>query len=817
MQQPTPELPDQVAVFTRQFPNLFTSEVGCFRPEEVTELPFISEPDTSQLKHPVFSSRMRTMVEKQLKDWLDQGVVHEVDYTPRAITPMLLVPKPRSADFRLCLDFRLVNSCCAQVFSPPLDRHALIADLPSKKIFSSVDVSSAFTCVRLAEPLQTYFGIQFDGRYYVFRRLPFGFHNSMHLFLRAIRHTLAKVRPQLPADSIVAAYVDDICIVSDTPQSHRRSLELLFSARQEDGWTVKPSKCKLFQSELLFLGIRYSASGIHPDPALLAKLDDLRLPTSAADLRTVFGLSLCLQRFNYRMGHTLAPLRQYIRSSPAAFSTDEFRRIWTSCLAHLRRDVWSSIPLDQLSSEPMTVYLDSSATAHGAALFQGQHLVTMWSAFNARPHASSAESEITGLSRALQAFKPYLLGVPFEVLTDNRAVLSALTPTDQSDVMKSHLDVIQYWFGSRCTIRHLPGAANQLADLLSRSAYLSQRSGSAGSPVSAAVTAGVSRAEIQRRLESAHFGHWSYLTTLRNAQLEHGRWPGMERDVREFVDRCSSCAFSASPQTRDLPGVTVARQMGDRVSMDFAGPYFDASHMLVIVDDATKFVHTVHTPSTATRHAIQALEHWIRRFGPIRELVVDNASQWHSDSFHHWLARHRVSVRWTPSYYHNGNGLAERMIQTIQERMRRMLNGSYQDWPGVIAAATDAVNTSWSSAIQTTPQTLALGLDRQGVLLPELQIRKAWQRAQETMRDNKVYERHRFEWKHRRRSRGFQIGDRVLLQDPLFRSRMLQKLSPLWTGPFVIRRRNSNSTWLIQRRSEAPVMAHSSQIRLFVS
>ena len=82
----------------------------------------------------------------------------------------------------------------------------------------------------------------------------------------------------------------------------------------------------------------------------------------------------------------------------------------------------------------MTVYVDSSSAAHGAALFQGRRLIAMWSAINKRPHASSTEAEITGFCRALEAFKPFLIGAKFDVLTDNRAVFAALNPENQSDV-----------------------------------------------------------------------------------------------------------------------------------------------------------------------------------------------------------------------------------------------------------------------------------------------------------------------------------------------------------------------------------------------
>ena len=127
---------DEMKAWGEAYPDLFSNKTGCFKPEVVSDLPFISEPDTSQLRQPVLSAQMKVLAQKQIDDWMSAGIIRRVTFTPKAVTPILLVPKPHSEDYRLCLDFRLVNSCCKQVYSPPIDRTALVNDLQKKKIFS---------------------------------------------------------------------------------------------------------------------------------------------------------------------------------------------------------------------------------------------------------------------------------------------------------------------------------------------------------------------------------------------------------------------------------------------------------------------------------------------------------------------------------------------------------------------------------------------------------------------------------------------------------------------------------------------------------
>jgi len=234
--------------------------------------------------------------------------------------------------------------------------------------------------------------------------------------------------------------------------------------------------------------------------------------------------------------HTLAPLRRFLKSKQDMFESVEFLSQWKACVDTLQDQIWTLTPWEKNSSLPMSVYVDSSSVAHGAALFQGENLI-----------------------------------------------FSALNPANQSDVIKRHLDSIQFWFGSTCNIEHVAGASHSLADLLSRSTYLASRTGQTPK-LCLPIVPRPSQEEISFRLRHAHFGHWSYEVTLQNVIMEFGRWPGVESDVRAYIQRCPNCAFSGAPQVRDVPSTEVSTFMGQKVHMDHAGPYFDGSHVLVIVE-----------------------------------------------------------------------------------------------------------------------------------------------------------------------------------------------------------------------------------------
>ena len=308
------------------------------------------------------------------------------------------------------------------------------------------------------------------------------------------------------------------------------------------------------------------------------------------------------------------------------------------------------------------------------------------------------------------------------------------------------------------------------------------------------------------------------MTTLQNLLLESDRWPNMEQDVRNFISRCPNCAFNGEEQRRDAPSTEISRRIGERVAMDYCGPFFDGSHILVIVDDATKWIEAVRTPGTGAVHAMRALDLWQEKHGQIELLCTDNASAWNSDKFRQWATSRGVEARRSPSYHHQANGLAERAIKTLCERIRRFLNGSPRAWPQAIQEAVDAINTSWNSVTKTTPLSLMMGIGRNGVMLEEEVIRKVWEEAWKSSQLAKTYEHGRFRWKHPRLSKPLLRGDRVLLKNHHQMRHQLRKLGPKWIGPFVVEEQRSSSTWIIrEQRNAPPFLVHSSQIKPYVT
>ena len=81
-------------------------------------------------------------------------------------------------------------------------------------IGSVLDLSNAYLQVRLAPRLWHAIGLAVAGRFFEYMRLPFGYSNSSHEFLRALWPTVRRVSSRI--QSHILFYMDDILLLSQS-------------------------------------------------------------------------------------------------------------------------------------------------------------------------------------------------------------------------------------------------------------------------------------------------------------------------------------------------------------------------------------------------------------------------------------------------------------------------------------------------------------------------------------------------------------------------------------------------------------------------
>jgi hypothetical protein len=132
-------------------------------------------------------------------------------------SPVLFVKK-KTGELRMCVDYRALNKITIPNRYPIPRIDDLLDRLQGSKVFSSLDLCSAYQQVKLNETdyqktaFRTPFGL------YEYKVLPFGLTNAPSAFMSIINEVIS----DLP---FAVIYLNDILIFSKNPEDHVRHVE----------------------------------------------------------------------------------------------------------------------------------------------------------------------------------------------------------------------------------------------------------------------------------------------------------------------------------------------------------------------------------------------------------------------------------------------------------------------------------------------------------------------------------------------------------------------------------------------------------------
>jgi len=73
-----------------------------------------------------------------------------------------------------------------------------------------------------------------------------------------------------------------------------------------------------------------------------------------------------------------------------------------------------------------------------------------------------------------------------------------------------------------------------------------------------------------------------------------------------------------------------------------------------MVDSATRFMAVRTIPDESSNSLMKAVERkWIRYFGPLKQLSVDEWSGWGSDAMMQWSRDHDIEMKISPGQSHS--------------------------------------------------------------------------------------------------------------------------------------------------------------------
>ena len=248
-------------------------------------------------------AQYRAEVEKQIQVMMNQGIITESSSPWMA--PAVFVPK-KSGEIRICVDYCGLNKKSTKD-AYPLPLPDEVQDrLSGSTISSKLDLQSGYwqLPVHIHDQEKTTFCPGPGMGLYQFTRMPFGLCGAASSFQRLMDKIMRGLQ-------FVTTYQDDILIHSRNTHDHRSYLQEVFQRLTEAGLTLCGRKCSIGMSEVSYLGHKFSASGMGPDPQKVKAIQDWPTPKDVTTLQQFLKPGLLLQTL-----HT--ELCRYLRTSKQA-------------------------------------------------------------------------------------------------------------------------------------------------------------------------------------------------------------------------------------------------------------------------------------------------------------------------------------------------------------------------------------------------------------------------------------------------------------------------------------------------------------------
>ena len=134
-------------------------------------------------------------------------------------------------------------------------------------------------------------------------------------------------------------------------------------------------------------------------------------------------------------------------------------------------------------------------------------------------------------------------------------------------------------------------------------------------------------------------------------------------------------------------------------------------HIIVAVDAFTRFLWADAIQELKAPVFARFLLTSVGRFGVPRCILTDGAPFFKNDLATAFASRFHIERRFSTPHHHEGNGIAERMIRTLQEKLSIICNdpATSLDWEDALPTAVLSINTSTCSSTGFSPFELIFG------------------------------------------------------------------------------------------------------------
>lgn len=800
------------------------------------------------------SPAVEKLMYTEIDRMLSLGVI-ELSNSPWS-SPMRMVIKPNKV--RLCLDARRVNAVTVKDAYPLPSIEGIFARLPKANLISKLDLKDAYWQVGLSDAAKPLTAFTVPGRpLYQFVVMPFGLCNAPQTMCRLMDQIIP---PDLK--TCVFGYLDDLIIVSADFGHHLGVLARISEQFRKANLTLNISKSRFCVTRVQYLGYVIGNGGITTDPEKVSAIRNWPIPKNLKQVRGFLGVAGWYRRFVENFSTVVYPITETLSSKKKFTWTPEAQTAFEKIKLLLSS---SPVLINPDFSKKFYLHCDASDFGIGAVLVQldedgdERPVAFMSKKLNSsQRNYSVTERECLAAVEAIQKFRCYLELQDFEVITDHSSLVWLMRQPNLSGRLARWVLKLQPF---KFSVSHRKGKDNIVPDALSRS-HCEEivEMGSVGPEIELnsplfdspeyqdlrhKITTNPSKypdikiADKYVYIRTEHYDGtddneqdcWKLwvpmglrqdlLKRFHNSPIaSHGGmsktvyllkryffWPGLVRDVRDFVRNCTTCKSTKAPNfimkpEMGKPALTV--RPFQRLYVDLLGPYPRSKSgnigILIVLDHNTKF-HWLHPLKKFTSNCIMDfLEKQIFHcYGVPEEVVSDNGSQFKANDLNAYFTSMGIKHVYTALYSPQSNA-SERVNRSIIAGIRAYLKADHTKWDNNLSAISCALRNTCHKAINTSPYHALFGFDmithgssysllRNLKLLEEPCIRltrdDSLQLLRKDLQENikKAYEQNSHHYNLRIRPQSFKVGQVVLRRNFVqssFEKKINAKFAPLF-------------------------------------
>jgi hypothetical protein len=228
--------PDEVQGLLSQFSDVF-AEPKTLPPRRNCDhtIPLIQGAQPVNIRAYRHKPELKNEIERQVAELLASGIIQHS--TSQFSSPAILVKK-KDGTWRLCVDYRALNSMTRISKFPVPVIDELLDKLTGARWFSKMDLHAGYHQIRMAPGEEAKTAFQTHSGHWEYTVMPFGLAGAPATFLGAMNTTL---QPLL--QKCVVVFFDDILVYSRSLPEHLDHLCSVLQLLHHNHWQVKLSKC----------------------------------------------------------------------------------------------------------------------------------------------------------------------------------------------------------------------------------------------------------------------------------------------------------------------------------------------------------------------------------------------------------------------------------------------------------------------------------------------------------------------------------------------------------------------------------------------